>query len=91
VKRLKNRLKDYLEFTGRTKAHTETGRTITVQANGGALPVITPPDIDIRGVPEQFVKVIRSLDLDAVREELKSGAELPFAQLGQRGTHLRIK
>lgn len=95
AKWLKERVKGYLEATGRTKVETATKRTIAIQANGGALPV------DYTGIggesnatavlPKEMVIVTRRPDTDAVRKALQDGAEIPGITLGTRGTHLRIR
>lgn len=88
---LKRRLREHLERTGRTKATTAAGRTLSIQSNGGAVPVRLAFAIDLADVPERFVKVTKAIDVDAVRKALEIGEVLPFASLGERETHLRIK
>ena len=91
IKFLKGRLQQHLERTKRTKVQTATGRTIAIQTNGGNPPVVLDPGLTPDLLPEQFVKVVRTIDTDAIRDELKAGGEVPGARLGDRGTHLRIK
>jgi hypothetical protein len=40
---------------------------------------------------ERLVKIVRTLDNDAIRADLEAGAELPFAALGEVGHHLRLR
>lgn len=89
VKQLKDRIKEHLIATNRDKATTATGRVLKIQANGGAVGVEIDP-IPIKDVPFEFVKVIREIDRDAVREALTKGEELTFARLLKKGNHLRI-
>jgi hypothetical protein len=86
---LRQRLKLYLEATGRKSVKTSAGRTVSVQANGGRPPVdVTAPPEDI---PDEFCRVRREVDHDAVRAALDAGQALPFARFRERGTQLRIR
>jgi len=91
AKWLKERVKGYLEATGRTKVETATKRTIAIQANGGAVPVMLMDSIDPASIPDEFAVVRRTPNTEAIREYLAAGGQLPFASLGVRGTHLRIR
>ena len=42
-------------------------------------------------IPEEFVKVEKSIAMDTVRSYLEDGVNLPFARLAERGESLRIK
>jgi len=91
VKWLKEQMKLHLERTRQVKGvKTATGRTVSVQKNGGALP------LEIDTVPiEQLLaadmtKTTITADSDKIRKALLAGAELPFARLKPAGTHLRI-
>lgn len=88
---LKERLMTHLLATGRTRASTATGRAISVQANGGKVPLRWAFAVDVADVPIELTVVRREIDKDAVRVALERGELLPFASLGERGTHLRIK
>jgi len=91
VQRLKARLMDYMTLTGQPKLTTAEGRTIAVQKNGGVLPIIPAgweTSVDLDTYP-QFSK--RVLDPKAVRDALADGQAVPFAALGERGSHVRIK
>lgn len=87
---LKNRMKEYLTGTGRTKVQTADGQTIAVQKNGGKQPIEHDP-IDPNELPDQFVKIVRQPDNDAIRKALEGGEVLPFSRLLPVGTHLRIR
>lgn len=90
--RLKKSLFTALETLGRTKM--EAGPfTVSIQANGGVLPLIIADGTQVEDVPEAFVKtvVMHSIDNEQVRAKLEAGEELPFARLGERGRSLRIK
>jgi hypothetical protein len=89
--RLEQRLKGYLEYTGRKKIETATKRVIAIQANGGSTPIRIADNLDVNTVPDDLVVVRRTVNLDAVRDVLKGGAVLDWATLGERGTHLRIR
>lgn len=91
VRWLKERVKGYLEATGRTKVTTATNRTIAIQANGGHAPILLPESLDPNTIPDEFAIVRRTPDLDKIREHLTAGGSLPFAALGDRGRHLRIR
>lgn len=87
----KARLKDYLLLTERKSIRTATGRTVAVQGNGGSVPVRLADAIDPATIPDEFAIVRRSPDLEAIRKHLEAGGSLPFAELGVRGTSLRIR
>lgn len=89
AKRLKERVKVYLELQGRTKAVTAAGRTFAIQKNGGKqmLQIDLPPE----ELPKQFQKVVVQADEEALRVRLEVGEPLEFARLLPRGTHLRLK
>jgi len=85
---LRDRLKAHLEATGRTRVETERGRVLAIQSNGGAVPVVVDESADL---PTEYARVTVTPDVDAIRKALVAGKELPFARLGERGTHLRVK
>lgn len=67
---------------------------LTVAANGGKAPVVLNDGVDPLAVEQRWpnlVVVERSINKQAVREVLERGEPLPFAALGERGTHLRIR
>lgn len=89
--RLKDRMKAHLEFTGRKEAATASGKKFAIQANGGKQPVKFADGIDVESLPAEFVKVVKSIDADAVRAAIVAGEPVEFATLEPRGTHLRIR
>lgn len=91
IKWLKDRLKNHLEGTGRTKVETATRRVLSIQRNGGAEPVKLVDNLDPATLPDDLAIVKRSPDMDAIRKRLQAGFTLVFATLGERGTHLRIR
>lgn len=90
VKRLKDRLKLYLEVTGRRRIDLPTGRVLAIQANGGKPSLLVDP-VDHREVDPRFLRVTTSIDNESVRQAIEHGDPVPFARLGERGTQLRIK
>lgn len=90
VKRMKDRLKTYLELTGRREAVASNGKKFAIQANGGKVPLVMADGIDPDAVPREYQKVRIEFDTDAIRRVLEDGDELSFASLGSRGTHLRV-
>jgi hypothetical protein len=66
---------------------------VTVAANGGKAPLVVD-DVDplmVQAVYPHLVEVKTTINKEAVREVLASGQPLPFAAIGERGTHLRIR
>ena len=92
AKTLKDRLKYYLESRGRDKLETQRF-TIKVAHNGGPLPVMLTEGTTAETLPENFVKVYREPDMNALRDAILGGDDqaLQFARILPRGTHLRIK
>lgn len=64
---------------------------VSVAKNGGKAPIAISEDVDPDELPDRFVRVKRSVDTEACRKALEAGESLPFAQLGDRGVHLRVK
>lgn len=85
--RLNNYMKLCMENAGLKEITTDMHR-IKIVKNGGKLPL----SIDEGCVPEEYIKkvVIESPDKEKIRTVLESGEVLPFASLGERGTHLKI-
>jgi vacuolar-type H+-ATPase subunit I/STV1 len=87
--KLRERLKAHMIVTGDLKI--ETGRNrFSVVKNGGKIPVLVSDPADL---PEGFVReiVTEMPNLDAIREALVAGQEVPGAMLGERGMRLAIK
>lgn len=85
AERLKEHLYNSMLATGKTKFKTDLF-SFGIQKNGGLQPLAIIPDVEI---PDQYLK--KEPDNTKIREALKKGEELPFAKLGERGTHLVIK
>jgi hypothetical protein len=92
AKRLKARLKAFFEICGLTKLETPRFR-VSIQNNGGALPLIVPPawESDPAEAPEAFQRRVIELDRQAIREAIRNEEETHGACLGERGTQLRIR
>lgn len=90
VDSIKKNLYNTMQAIGIRKIKTAK-HNFTIAKNGGKIPVVYAPDMDIAKIPLDFVKVVQEVDKDAVREYLESGNELDFARLGERGESLRIK
>lgn len=92
AKRLKERLKFYLEVTKEAIINTNRYRFSMVN-NGGSLPVHLDQYLadHPEELPEGYRRVVFEPDLVKIREALERGEKLEFAQLGERGKSLRIK
>lgn len=88
--RLKERLKGFLDQQGISTLQTQRYK-LSLANNGGKLPLILDETISTAQVPDQFCRVSREIDNDAVRAALESGETLHFARLGRRGQQLRIR
>lgn len=89
AKLLKDRLK--LFFEKHELKTLETARYKLSIAKNSTRPLIVNPNVAIAQLPEEYKKVSVELDTAAVREALKQGVDLDFAQLGEAGTHIRIR
>jgi Gp157 protein len=92
AKRLKARLKAFLEICGLQKLQTKHFK-LSIQANGGVLPLLIPSDWDDdpANAPEAFQRRTIVLDRDAIREAIRNNEETFGAELGERGSHLRVR
>ena len=88
AERLKTRLKEAMEATGRTKIDTSRFR-LSVSNNGGRQPLSVT--CDASSLPEELVTVTVAANKDAIRQALENGATIPGCELLPRGTSLRIK
>lgn len=91
VKRLKDRIKLFMENTRQQKATSAKGFVLAIQNNGGKTPLDIDESTRPESVPEKFQRVTVTIDADKVREALEAGEELSFARLQPRGSHLRIR
>ena len=88
IKSLKDRMKVYLEMTGRTRATASNTKSVRIQANGGTQAL----KVTVDAVPAEYKieRVVVDIDEQRIRSELSKGEVLEFATLEPRGTHLRI-
>lgn len=87
---LKERLKWF--FDTHNIRTVETARyKLSLAKNGGKAPLILKDGLSPNELPEQFQKLTIDPNTAAIREALERGEKLDFAQLGERGTSLRIK
>ena len=61
---------------------------VSIQRNGGKLPVIV--DVDTAYLPKELIKVVESPDLEAIAKLIDSG-NTQYAHYGERGESIRIK
>lgn len=87
AQRLKERLKQAMEATGRVRIDTTRFR-LTVANNGGKQPMLIE---DESAIPTEFIVQVPEVDKDAVRAALEAGRPVPGCTLVPRGTSLRIK
>lgn len=85
INRMKTRIKETMEAMGKTEIKTDL-HTFKIQNNGGVQPLMITGE-----VPDNFKKVVLENDNAKIRDALKTGEDLPFAHLVERGTHLRIR
>ena len=90
AKILKDRLKWFFETHGLKTLETDRYK-LQIQRNGGKAPLILKDSLSPNELPESFQKVIIEPNITAIREALEAGKYLDFAQLGDRGTSIRIK
>lgn len=88
AKRLKDRLKLYLEQTGQKAIETARYK-ISHCANGGALPITI--DTTAERLPAEYVRTKLEPNAERIREALTLGVQVPGCYLGERGTHVRIR
>lgn len=85
--RLRERLKEAMERTGKTKFQT-TRFAFTVAGNGGKQPLRIDPEATL---PPILTRIVQEPDKDAIRAVLESGEKVPGCELLPRGTSLRIR
>lgn len=86
--RLKERLKEAMERTGKTRLETARFR-MAVAGNGGKQPMIV--NVDPLDLPPELIFTTVSPDKDAIRAVLEAGGTVEGCALLPRGTSLRIK
>ena len=87
---LKDRLKWFFQ-THNLKTIDTARYRLSLAKNGGKAPLILDETVPVTQLPERFQKVSIDPDTTAIRDALERGEKLGFAQLGERGTSLRIK
>lgn len=90
AERLKARVQEFIERNVPEKKVKCELHTLSVCDNGGKLPLVF--DEDAAPSPgADFCKPRWEWDTEAIRGSLEAGHDLPFARLGERGKHLRIR
>ena len=88
ARRMKDRLRWFFETHGLERVETARHR-LSLTSNGGLRPLeVFVPAAEL---PGPYRRVVYSPDADAIRKALENGASLPFAALGERGKHIRIR
>ena len=92
AKRLEKRLLDYMTINNIDKVTTDL-YTISASNNGGKLPLIYPElwKTSPEEAPEEYHKTVIDLNLETLRYDLESGADVKDCAIAERGKHLRIK
>ena len=88
--RLKKAMFDSMKATNTTKVKGQIF-TVAIQKNGGKLPVIVADNVDLSKLPDELVKVVKSPDLEAIRNWLETDNAVEGFSLGERGESLRIR
>lgn len=85
---LKNRMYESMKATGTNKVKGDIF-TISIQANGGSIPVIV--DVDTSELPDDLVKIEEKPDIKAITAFLEKHPDSKLAHFGSRGEGIRIK
>ena len=88
--RLKKAMFDSMKATNTSKVKSGVF-TVSIQRNGGKLPVIIAEGTTTDHLPDNLVIVTRTPALDAIRELLEADKVVEGFSLGQRGESLRIR
>lgn len=88
VERLKERLKWFFETEGIDRLETDRFK-FSLATNGGKAPlkVYELPE----NLPDEFQKVNVAPDNERIRAALEAGRKLPWAEIGERGRHIRLR
>jgi hypothetical protein len=86
--RLKKRLKEAMETTGKQVIDTPRFK-LSVAGNGGKQPLVIETPVD--DLPAEFKVVRHEPNKDAIRAALEAGTTVPGCTLLPRGTSLRIR
>lgn len=87
AERLKERLRDAMQRTGRTRIDTPRFR-LSVVGNGGRQPLLIA---DPEAIPPLFIRNVPEINREAIRLALDAGQEVPGCSLAPRGSRLSIK
>jgi predicted nuclease with TOPRIM domain len=87
VDRLKKAMFESMKATNTPKV-SKGIFTVSIQRNGGKLPVIV--DVETADLPHDCIKVQMTPDLEAIAKLIDSG-NTQYAHYGERGESLRIK
>lgn len=90
IDRLKKAMFDSMTATNITSVDAGIFK-VSIQRNGGKLPVIVDEKLDVSKLPDNLVVVTRKPSLDSIRELLEAGKVVEGFKLGERGQSLRIK
>jgi hypothetical protein len=86
---LKSMLQWFFSQHGYSSIETARYR-LTLARNGGKAPLCID-ECPLETLPDEFVKVTREPNTEAIRAALEAGQELEFAWLGERAYSIRIK
>ena len=88
IERMEKALYDAMRAMDKTEIRTDL-HTFKIVKNGGKAPLTIRED----DVPKEYQRTeVKSVpDKAKIREALEAGKDLPFAELGERGSHLVIK
>lgn len=90
IDRLKKAMFDSMKATNTPKVKGQLF-TVSIQKNGGKVPVIMADNVDLSKLPDELVNVVESPNLEVIREWLETGNAVEGFSLGERGESLRIK
>lgn len=90
IERMKKAMFDSMKATGIDKVKGQLF-TLSIQKNGGKLPVIMAEGTTTDYLPDNLVIVTEKPALDSIRELLEAGKVVEGFTLGERGESLRIK
>lgn len=85
---LKTRMYESMKATNTPKIKG-TLFTVSIQANGGKIPVIV--DVDTSKLPDDLVKIEERPDLDKIAAYIDLHPDTNLAHYGERGENLRIR
>lgn len=90
--RLKRAMFDSMKATNTDKVKGQLF-SVSIQRNGGKLPVIYDKDNKniTANLPDELVNIVETPNLEAIREWLETGNAVEGFTLGERGESIRIK